>query len=577
MHGAPKYAEGFGHFDYVNPNAPQGGQLRLGVAGTFDSLHPFIVRGQAPQGLATGAFSLVYESLMARSWDEPFSLYGLIAESVEVPDDRTGIVFNLNPKARWQDGKPITAGDVLFSFATLRDQGRPNHRTYYKKVAKAERLDERRVRFTFSRNDDGTIDREMPLIMGLMPVLPQHVWKDRAFNETTLEPPVGSGPYKVTKVEPGRSITYTRDPDYWGRDMPSQRGQYNFATIRLDYYRDDGIALQAFKAGQFDLRREPDPTKWATAYDIPAAREGRVKMARFEHHRPEAMYGFILNTRRPLFQVPALREAVGYAFDFGWINRSLFHGLYNRTESYFPNSELAATGLPEGREKEVLEKFRDKLPARVFTEPVAPPSPDGSEESRRANLLKASEMLRQAGYVVKEEKLYAPDGSPVTFEVLLSDPAEEKVALEWTRMLQRLGIAAHVRTVDSAQYQARLTSFDYDVTTGRWYNSLSPGNEQIFYWGSQAAAQQGSRNYPGIHDSVVDALAEAIPAALTRDDLVATTRALDRVLMAGHYVIPFYHLGADPIAFWANRIDHPKAPPLYGPILETWWAKDVKK
>ncbi len=313
MHGAPKYAEGFGHFDYVNPNAPQGGQLRLGVAGTFDSLHPFIVRGQAPQGLATGAFSLVYESLMARSWDEPFSLYGLIAESVEVPDDRTGIVFNLNPKARWQDGKPITAGDVLFSFATLRDQGRPNHRTYYKKVAKAERLDERRVRFTFSRNDDGTIDREMPLIMGLMPVLPQHVWKDRAFNETTLEPPVGSGPYKVTKVEPGRSITYTRDPDYWGRDMPSQRGQYNFATIRLDYYRDDGIALQAFKAGQFDLRREPDPTKWATAYDIPAAREGRVKWRVSSITGPKPCTVFILNTRRLLaVSGPALREAVGY-------------------------------------------------------------------------------------------------------------------------------------------------------------------------------------------------------------------------------------------------------------------------
>ncbi len=575
MHGTPKYAPGFTHFDYTNPNAPQGGTLRLGVVGSFDSLNPFIIRGQTPQGLGLGAFALVYESLMARSWDEPFSLYGLIAESVEVSEDRSAITFNLNPAAHWQDGVPITADDVLFSYATLREKGRPNHRTYYKKVESAEKCGERCVRFAFKRNPDGGIDREMPLIMALMPVLPQHDWLDRDFNRTTLRPPVGSGPYKLTKLEPGRSVTYTRDPQYWGRDVPAQRGLYNFATIRFDYYRDDSIALQAFKAGQFDLRREPDPNKWATAYESPALRDGRLKLERFEHQRPEAISGFILNTRRPLFQDSALREAVGYAFDFGWINRSLFHGLYRRTESFFPNSELAATGLPQGKELERLEPFRAQLPPAIFTTSPAPPATDG-EESLRANLLKASDKLKAAGYVLKDGQLYTPDATPVSFEVLLSDPAEEKIALEWARALKRIGIMAHARVVDSAQFQARLTSFDFDVTTGRWFNSLSPGNEQSAYWSAASAAQNGSRNYPGVRDPVVDALATAIPAALTREDLVAATRALDRVLLAGHYVVPFYHLGADHVAFWPARVAHPAVTPIYGAILETWWGTEQK-
>ncbi|NTU76491.1 MAG: ABC transporter substrate-binding protein, partial [Alphaproteobacteria bacterium] len=486
MHGVPKYAANFKHFDYVNPDAPQGGGLRLGVVGTFDSLNPFIVRGQVPQGLGLGNFALVYESLMARSWDEPFTLYGLIAESVEVPEDRSSITFNFNPAAHWQDGKPITADDVLFSYETLREQGRPNHRTYYKKVERAEKLGERRLRFVFQRAETGRWDREMPLIMGLMPVLPRHDWQNRSFNQTSVRIPLGSGPYKVAKVDLGRSITYERDSNYWGRDVPAQRGMYNFASIRFDYFRDDNIALQAFKSGSFDLRREPDPNKWATAYGSPAVTDGRVSLTRFAHHRPEATTGFILNTRRPLFQEPALREALGYAFDFGWINRSLFHGLYKRTESFYPNSELAtdAAHPPQGKERALLETYRDKLPTRIFSEPVAPPSAEGGEEALRANLLKASERLKEAGYVLRDSKLYAPQGEAVSFEVMLSDPTEEKVALEWARALGRIGIEARVRTVDSAQFQARLTGFDFDVTTGRWFNSLSPGNEQVFFWGS---------------------------------------------------------------------------------------------
>ncbi len=572
MHGEPKYGQNFKHFDYVNPDAPQGGVLNLGVVGTFDSLNPFIVRGQPPQVPGFELKGVVYETLLARSWDEPFSLYGLIAESVEVPGDRSSVIFNLNPKARWQDGKPITADDVLFSFETLREQGRPNHRTYYKKVDKAEKLGKRRILFSFKRDESGKLDREMPLIMGLMPVLPKHEWKGRDFNQTTLRPPLGSGPYKVVKVDPGRSITYRKDPNYWGRDVPAQKGTCNFDEVRFDFYRDDSIALQAFKSGQFDLRRETNPKKWAKGYDSAALKDGRIKLARFEHHRPEAAYGFIFNARRPLFSTPVLRKAMSDVFNFAWVNRVLFQGMYRRTESYFPNSELAATGVPEGQEKNILMAYKDRLPRSLFLEPPFP-SQSASDDERAAEL-QAFESLKKAGYFLKNDALMSPQGDPVAFEIMLSDPSEEKVALEWSRALKRIGIAARVRTVDSAQFQARMNAFDYDVTVGRWFNSLSPGNEQMFFWGSAAAKQNGSRNYPGVDDPVIDALASAIPLATTREGLVATTRALDRVLLAGHYIVPLYHLGADLVAYWTERVSPPATTPLYGAILETWWAKN---
>lgn len=572
MHGMAKYADNFTHFDYADPKAPKTGTLKLGATGSFDNLNPFIIRGQAALGLASGYLSLVYEPLMARSWDEPFSLYGLLAESVEVADDRSTITFNLNAAAHFSDTKPVTADDVLFSYETLRDKGRPNHRTYYKKVAKAEKLSDHKIKFTFKPNADGSIDREMPLIMALMPVLPKHIWQTREFNETTLQLPVGSGPYKLTKVDPGRAVTYVRDENYWGKDMPAQKGLYNFNTIQIDYYRDDSIALQAFKAGAYDMRREGDPTKWAKSYDVPAAKDGRLKLETLAHKRTEPASGFIFNTRRAVFKDPALRTALQYTFDFGWINRNLFHGLYKRTESFFPNSELAATGLPEGRELEILIKYKNQLAPDIFVTPITPPTTDGSEESLRKNLLKARELLQEAGYTLTDGKLYAPKAKqPLTFEILLSDPTEEKVALTWVRALQQIGINANVHTVDSAQFQARLAGFDFDVTTGKWINSLSPGNEQMFFWGSAAADQQSSRNYPGIKDPVVDALATAIPAAASREDLIATTRALDRVLMAGRYTIPFYYLGADNIASW-NKLQHPTTMPLYGTIVESWWA-----
>jgi microcin C transport system substrate-binding protein len=571
MVGEPKYKDGFTHFDYANPDAPKGGTLKLAASGTYDSLNPFIIRGNPALGLNTGYLSLVYEPLMARSADEPFSLYGLIAQSVDVPDDRSSVTFHLNPAARFSDGTPITADDVIYSFETLRDKGRPNHRTYYKKVTKYEKRDDHTVFFAFKPNEQGTIDREMPLIMALMPILPKHDWEGREFNQTSLHIPIGSGPYRIAKIEPGRSIVYARNPDYWGRVLPVEKGLHNFDTIRIDYYRDDGVSLQAFKAGQYDWRRENDPNRWAESYDFPAAHDGRVTREELPHHRTEPASGFIFNTRRDPFHDPVLREALAYAFDSGWIDRNLYHGHYHRITSYFPNSELAAPDLPDDREKALLEKYRGQLPSEIFTQSQTPPSTDGSEESLRANLLKAATMLRNAGYVLKEGQLMSPSGKPVAFEILLSDPAEEKIALNWTRMLKRLGVMAHVHTVDSAQYQARLAAFDYDVTSGKWINSLSPGNEQMYFWGSAAADTHGSRNYAGVKSPVVDALASAIPEAHTREDLVTAAHALDRVLLSGHYWVPFFYLGADDLAYW-NKLHHPAAAPPYGVVIESWWS-----
>ncbi len=574
MTGEPKYGNNFTHFDYANPDAPKQGTLKLGATGTFDSLNPFIVRGQPALGLNTGYLSLVYESLMARSADEPFSLYGLIAETVEVPADRSLIVFNLNPKARWSDGAPVTADDVLFSFRTLRDKGRPNHRTYYKKVLKAEKVSPLRVKFTFRPAPDGSMDREMPLIMGLMPILPQHDWTGRPFDRTTIRIPIGSGPYRIESVVPGRSIVYARNADYWGRDLSVERGLHNFDHIRVDYYRDDAIALQAFKAGQFDVRMENNAAIWATAYDVPAVHDGGIILDSIEHSRTEPAEGFVFNTRRPLFHDKVLRLALARAFDSGWIARNLYHGKVRRTASYFPNSDLAAHGMPEGKERAILNQYRSRLPPDIFTAPAAPPETDGHAASLRANLLAAAAALKDANYVLRDGLLYAPDATtPVAFEIVLHNPAEEKIALTWALALRQLGITARVHTVDSAQYQARLAAFQFDVTVARWVNSLSPGNEQMVFWGSAAADQKGSRNYAGVKDPVVDALASAIPAARTREELVAATRALDRVLMAGCYMVPFFHAGADHVAYW-TRVRPPEAASPYGLVMESWWSED---
>lgn len=568
MHGDLKYPADFRHFDYVNPDAPKGGSLRQAVVGTFDTLNPYIVKGVPAAGLFT-----VYETLLARAQDEPFSLYGLLADGVEVADDRSSVIFRLNPKARWHDGTPVSADDVLFSYETQRQYGTPNRRLFYAKVERAEALDARSVRFAFQREPAGGIDREMPMLMGLLGVQQKAWWQGRVFDRTTLEPPPGSGPYRIRQAEAGRRIVYERVPDYWGRDLPVRRGQHNFDTVVYDYYRDDTVALEAFKAGQADARRESEPAKWATGYDGPALRAGKFVMEELPTGRPEYARGFILNSRRALFQDRRVRQALGYAVDFEWINRTHYHGALRRTASFYPNSTLAATGLPGPDELAVLEPLRRFLPAELFTTPFALPPTDGSGPyASRANQRTALRLLAEAGWTVRQGRLLDGGGRPFAFEILLGDPADERPALEFARGLERLGIAATVRTVDSAQFQARLDDYDYDVVARWWSSTLSPGNEQVYYYGSKAAETPGTRNYAGIRDPAVDAIAASIASARTRPELEARVKALDRVLLWGFYMVPLFHSPVDRIARWTG-VRRPSVTPVYGAPTETWWRE----
>ncbi len=567
MHGEPKYETGFTHLEYVNPHAPKGGALRLALAGSFDSLNPFLIKGSAAAGR-----HYVFESLLKRTWDEAFSLYGLIAESLEVPADRSWVTFHLRPEARFHDGSPITTEDVIFSLETLRDFGRPNHRLYYGQVARIDQADSRTLTFFF---DPQSGNRELPLLIGLMPILSKDYYADHEFAATTLEPPLGSGPYRVESVDPGRAIVYRRAPDYWGRHLAINRGQNNFDTVRYEYFRDADVLMEAFKAGEYDLRREASAVRWATAYDFPAAAEGRLKREMLAHQRPAGMHALVFNTRREVFADPRVREALGYAFDFEWINKTLLHGAYARTASIFAGSELAPRELPQGAELALLGADRARLPDAVFGEVYQPPATDGSGNVR-ANLRLARDLLAEAGWAVEGGTLSRTrDGLPLTFKILLVRPDNEKIALAFADNLARLGIEVRVRTVDSAQYQQRRGTFDFDMIVHHWRVSLSPGNEQAFYWGSVAADEQGSRNYAGIRDPVVDGLIEAVTAAHDRESLVGAIRAMDRVLAWGHYVIPLYHLAEDRVAYW-DVFGRPEITPTYGYVVETWWTDPAK-
>ena len=565
MHGAPKYGAGFEHFDYANPDAPKGGEFRRALTGTFDSLNPFIIKGVRAYGR-----HLVFETLLRRAWDEPFSLYGLVAESIEVPDDRSSVTFTLRPEARFQDGSPITADDVVFSWETLKEHGRPNHRLYYRQVRRVERPDARSVRFVF---DAESPDRELAMLMGLMPILSKSYYESVTFEETTLDPPLGSGPYRIESVDPGRSIVYRRDPDWWGRDLAVNRGQYNFDRIRFDYYRDADVMMEAFKAGDYDFRSEPSAARLATGYDFPAVADGRVKVVSLSHGRPSGMRAFVFNTRREIFADRAVRYALAHAFDFEWVNKSLLHGAYVRTRSIFDNSELGSRGVPEGGELALLEPFRDRLPAELFERPYVPPGMGGRV---RANLREARRLLAEAGWAVRDGELRREsDGLPMAFEILLVRPGNEKIALSLARNLERLGVDARVRTVDTAQYQNRRNVYDFDMLIYRWGMSLSPGNEQAFYWGSQAADEEGTRNYPGVRDPVVDSLIKRMTNVRGRGDFVDTIRAMDRVLLWGHYFVPLYHRNDDYVAYW-DRFGRPEVNSLYGVVVETWWEDPAK-
>lgn len=562
LYGDLKYKPGFTHFDYTNPAAPKGGTMRYSAIGTFDTLNPYVVNGVPAAGIG-----LVFDTLMAASQDEPASEYGLVAESADLAPDKLSVLYTLRKEARFHDGTPMTPADVIWTFETLRQKGLPAYREYYGDVTKVAQEGERAVRFYFK----SAKNRELPQILGEMPVLSKAYWAGKDFAKTTLTPPLGSGPYKIQSVDPGRSIVYSRVKDYWAADLPVNKGRYNVDTVRYDYYRDATIALEAFKAGQYDVRLENSSKDWATGYNSPALRAGLIKKVQIPNGMPSGMQGFGYNLRRPIFQDPRVREALAYAFDFEWSNKNLFYGAYQRTRSYFDNSELAATGVPKGEELKILEKFRGKIPDTVFTTEYDPPKYDGSGNIRDG-LRKALKLLMAAGWTFKGEKLVnAKTGEPFEFEILLDNPQFERIVLPFADNLKRMGITARVRTVDTAQYQRRMDTFDYDMTIVVFPESLSPGNEQREFWGSQAADAQGSRNLLGIKSPIIDELIEGLIQAPDRAGLVAHTRALDRVLQYGYYVIPQFHLAAFRVAYW-DKFRRPAVSPKYAVGFDTWWV-----
>lgn len=569
MHGKPALPAGFSRMPYANPDAPKGGRLTFGLVGTFDSLNPFIVKGLAVQQVR----GYVVESLMTRGQDEPFTLYGLLAKSVETDDARSYVTFHLDPRARFSDGKPVLARDVLFSWQLLRDHGRPNHRLYYAKVAKAEAIDERTVRFDFG----GTGDRELPLILGLMPIVAEHAIDPATFEETSFTAPLGSGPYRVTAVKPGTSVTLTRNPDYWGRDLPVNRGLWNFDEVRLDFYREANGAFEAFKRGLFDFRVETEPLRWHEGYDFPAVRRGEVIRDTITTGLPQPSEFLVFNTRRPMFADIHVRQALTLLFDFEWINRNYFFGLYRRSASFFAGSELSAYGHPaDARERALLQPFAKSIPDDILDGSYRLPVTNGSGRDR-ATLRAALTLFAQAGYKLDDGVLrHRSTHAPLTFEILTTTRDQERIALAYARDLKRAGITVSIRVVDAVQFDQRRLAFDFDMIQNRWDQSLSPGNEQAFYWGSAAADTQGTRNYMGARSPAIDAMIAALLEARERPDFVSAVRALDRALMSGGYAIPVFNVPQQWIARW-NRIEQPKVISLSGYLPETWWSKPERK
>jgi peptide/nickel transport system substrate-binding protein len=565
MHGAPALPADFSHMPYVNPDAPKGGRLVQGLLGTFDSLNPLIVKGLAVQQIR----NYVIESLLARGNDEAFTLYGLLAKSVETDDDRTYVTFHLDPRARFSDGKPVLADDVVFSWQLLRDHGRPNHRQYYTKVVKAEAPDSLTVRFDLA----GANDRELPLILGLMPILPRHGIDVATFEETTMTGPIGSGPYRVTAVKPGASVTLTRNPDYWGRDLPVNRGHYNFDEIRLDYYREANGQFEAFKRGLYDFRVETEPLRWHDGYDFSAVKTGEVIRDTIKPGLPQPSEFLVFNTRRPVFADVRVRQALTLLFDFELVNRSYFFGLYSRVAGYFAGSELSAYGRPaDAHERKLLKPYAAHIPQDIMDGSYRLPVTDGSGRDR-ATLRGALKLLSEAGYDLDGTVLRnRTTKAPFIFEILVSTRDQERIALAFVRDLKRAGIEPTVRSVDPVQFDQRRLGYEFDMIQNRWDQSLSPGNEQSFYWGSAAADSPGTRNYMGAKDPAIDAMIAALLEARDHTDFVSAVRALDRALIAGFYTIPLFNVSEQWIARW-NRIERPAAPALSGYLPETWWQK----
>lgn len=562
MHGTPELSPDFTHLPYANPDAPKGGEVVFGEVGGFDNLNPFILKGSYPWEVRTQTF----ESLMTRNWDEAFTLYGLLAERVEVAEDRSWIIFHLNPAARFSDGSPVTVEDVMFSMQILSDKGRPPYFGSMKNIAAMEAVGERGVKFTFA-----AADREAPLIVALRPILKKSEWEGRTFDETTLSPVTGSGPYVVDDFEPGRTITLNRNPDYWGRDLPINRGVDNFDTLRIEYFRDGSALWEAFKGGELSVFRDGDSGRWRDGYQFAAATEGRVARSEVPHGRPTGMTGFVFNTRNPLFQDLRVREALTLAFDFEWIQKTMLAGANKRIPSFLGNSALAHEGAASEEERALLASFA--VPAGVLEQAATPPVSQGDGRNRR-NLRKATALLKDAGWRLDGGRLVDADGNPFSFEILLRSSANEKIAGVFLEGLKKLGIDASVRLVDSAQHAARLITYDFDMIVHGWSMSLSPGVEQRKYWGGAEGRAPGSRNHMGVDDPAVDAMIDALVQSRTRADLVAAAHALDRVLSAGRYVIPFWYAPASRIAHVAE-LTYPEKTPLYGDwtgfLPDVWW------
>jgi microcin C transport system substrate-binding protein len=571
LFGDLKYKPDFPHFDYVNPDAPKGGAVKFATypgngSSTFDTFNPFALKGVKAEGLG-----FLFDTLMVASSDEPASQYGLVARTVEVAPDRLSVVFQLRPEARFHDGSPMTPADVIWTFNTLKAKGAPQYHIYYADVLKAEQVGERGVKFILRSAQN----HELPLILGELPVLSRAYWQNRDFEKTTLEQPLGSGPYKIESFDPGRSITYQRVTDYWAKDLPVNKGRFNFGTIRYDYYRDASVALEAFKAGQYDFREENVAKNWAIGYSSPAFTAGLFKKVLITNRVPQGMQGFAFNTRRPLFRDPLVREALGYLFDFEWTNKNLFYSAYTRTESYFSNSDLASSGLPSADELKILQPIKGEIPAAVFTKAFEAPKTDGTGDIR-PNIRIALGLLKQAGWTVKASHLVNDKGEQLSFE-FLNDIAEfERILLPFADNLRRIGVAMTLRTVDPAQYENRLNNYDYDMTTVVIPQSLSPGNEQRGYWTSAAADEIGGNNIMGVKSKAVDQVVDLIISASDRATLVTRVHALDRILLQSFYLIPNFHIDAFRVAYW-DKFGRPKINPPYALALDSWWVDTVRE
>src|SRR3954447_12982130 len=565
MHGEPRYPEPPKALDFVNPNAPKGGNVRFGTQGTYDSLHPFVLKGVPAAGI-----SQLWETLCWQSRDEAFTVYGLIAETIEVPEDRSWTAFTLRPQAKWNDGTPITVDDIIWTFETLKAKGPPMYASYYADVLKAEKTGERKVLFTFRNNEN----HELPLILGQLPALPSKWWASRDFEKSSLEVAMSSGAYKVDSFDVGRSITYRRVPDWWAKDLWMNRGRNNFETLRYEYYRDAEVTLEAFKGGDTDVRRENSGRNWMTRYDVPAVRDGRIKRDELPNEMPQPMQGFVFNLRRELFKDRRLREAVGLMYDFEWQNKNLSYGFFPRPRSFFGNSELEAKGLPSPEELKILEPLRGKIPDEVFTTEYNPPKTDGSGNIRE-QARQAIGLLKQAGWEIKDGKM-TKDRRKLAFELLLKEAGFERMALPVKQNLERVGVDMNVRTVDTSQYQRRTDSYDFDMVIDLWGQSISPGNEQREFWGSKAADKPGAKNSMGLKDPAVDQLVELVIAAPDRESLVVRTRCLDRVLQWHQFVVPQFRSGKDLVAYW-NRFSRPDKTAKYSPVaFDTWWLDEAK-